>query len=258
MYKRQVYTNTDGSDTVEVSYSIPVNSNNSSIELLYRHQDSEVIESPFERLDIEANANTYQLSFRKPIMQTPWQTLSLGLSAIRRDSQTSILGENYPLSEGADDNGETKLSILQFFQDYELRGKNQVLAFNSQFNVGLGILDATVNSNEPDSQFLYWRGQGQWVRELAKNTLLVVGADMQLSPSNLVSLERFGLGGYRSVRGYRSDTRLTDNGMLGTIEVRLPVPWISGENRLFQVVPFIDGGVGWNSCLLYTSPSPRD
>ena len=64
---------------------------------------------------------------------------------------------------------------------------------NRIIHVGLGILDATVNSNEPDSQFLYWRGQRQWVRELAKNTLLVLGADIQLSPSNLVSLERYGL-----------------------------------------------------------------
>ncbi len=242
-----LYTNTDGSDTIEVSYSIPVNSSNGRIELFYRHRDNEVIESPFERLDIESNSNTYELAFRQPIVQTPRQELSLGLSATRRDSQTSILGTNFPLSEGADDNGETKLSILQFFQDYQLRGNNQVLAFNSQFNVGLGILDATVNSNEPDSRFFYWRGQGQWVRELAENTLLVVGADVQLSPSDLVPLERFGLGGYRSVRAYRQDTRLTDNGALGTVELRLPVPWISGENRLFQVVPFIDGGVAWNS-----------
>ncbi|MGD1806322.1 ShlB/FhaC/HecB family hemolysin secretion/activation protein [Dapis sp. BLCC M126] len=242
-----LYTNTDGSDMVEVSYSIPVNSSNGHIELFYRHRDNEVIESPFERLDIESISNTYKLSFRQPIVQTPRQNLSLGLSATRRDSQTSILGTNFPLSKGADDNGETKLSILQFFQDYQLREKNQVLAFNSQFNVGLGILDATVNSNEPDSRFFYWRGQGQWVRELAENTLLVVGADVQLSPSDLVPLERFGLGGYRSVRAYRQDTRLTDNGALGTVELRLPVPWISGENRLFQVVPFIDGGVAWNS-----------
>ena len=138
-------------------------------------------------------------------MQTPWQTLTLGLSAIKRDSQTSILGENYPLSEGADDNGETKLSILQFFQDYQLLGKNQVLAFNSQFNLGLGILDATKNNSEPDSRFFYWRGQGKWVRELVKNTLLVVGADIQLSSSDLVPRERFGLGGYRSVKAYRQD-----------------------------------------------------
>ncbi|MGD1700954.1 ShlB/FhaC/HecB family hemolysin secretion/activation protein [Dapis sp. BLCC M229] len=242
-----LYTNTDGSDTVEISYSLPVNSSNGRIELFYRRRDNEVIESPFERLDIESNSNTYELSFRQPIVQTPYQNLNLGLSATRRDSQTSILGTNFPLSEGADDNGETKLSIVQFFQDYQLRGDNQVLAFNSQFNVGLGILDATVNSNEPDSRFFYWRGQGQWVRELAENTLLVVGADVQLSPSELVPLERFGLGGYRSVRAYRQDTRLTDNGVLGTLELRLPVPWISGEKRLFQVVPFIDGGVAWNS-----------
>jgi len=242
-----LYTNTDGGDMVEVSYSIPVNSSNGRMELFYRHRDIMVVESPFERLDIESNSNTYKLSFSQPIMQTPWQTLSLGLSAIKRDSQTSILGENYPLSEGADDNGETKLSILQFFQDYQLLGKNQVLAFNSQFNLGLGILDATKNNSEPDSRFFYWRGQGKWVRELVKNTLLVVGADIQLSSSDLVPRERFGLGGYRSVKAYRQDTRLTDNGALGTVELRLPVPGISGKNRLFQVVPFIDGGVAWNN-----------
>ncbi|MCL2936058.1 MAG: filamentous hemagglutinin N-terminal domain-containing protein [Trichodesmium sp. MAG_R02] len=242
-----LYTNTDGSDMVEVSYAIPLNSSNGRIELFYRHRDNKVVESPFERLDIESNSNTYRLSFSQPIMQTPWQTLTLGLSAIKRDSQTSILGENYPLSEGADENGETKLSILQFSQDYQLRGKNQVLALNSQLNVGLGILGATKNSSEPDSRFLYWRGQGQWVRELAKNTLLVVGADLQLSPFDLVPKEQFGLGGYRSVRAYGQDTRLTDDGALGTVELRLPLPWISGKNRLFQVVPFIDGGVAWNS-----------
>ncbi|WP_237396866.1 ShlB/FhaC/HecB family hemolysin secretion/activation protein [Okeania sp. KiyG1] len=242
-----LYTNTDGSDLVELSYAIPVNSRNGRIEMFYRYQDNEVIESPFERLDIQSNSHTYELTFRQPIIQTPRQEFTVGLGATRRDSQTSVLGENFPLSEGANDDGETKLSILQFFQDYQLRGDNQVLALNSQFNIGLGILDATVNSDEPDSRFFYWRGQGQWVRSLATDTLLVVGADVQLSPSDLVPLERFGLGGYRSVRGYRQDTRLTDNGALGTVELRLPVPWVSGENRLFQVVPFIDGGVAWNS-----------
>ncbi|NEQ77773.1 MAG: filamentous hemagglutinin N-terminal domain-containing protein [Okeania sp. SIO2C9] len=242
-----LYTNTDGSDTVEVSYSIPVNSSNGRVELFYRHQDNEVIESPFERLDINSNSNTYKLAFRQPIVQTSRQRLSLGLGATRRDSQTSILGTNFPLSEGADDDGKTKLSIFQFFQDYQLRGDNQVLSLYSEFNLGVGILDATVNSNEPDSRFFYWRGQGQWVSQLAEDTLLVVGADVQLSPSDLVPLERFGLGGYRSVRAYRQDARLTDNGALGTVELRLPLPWISGENRLFQIIPFIDGGVAWNS-----------
>ena len=55
-----LYTNTDGSDMVEVSYSIPVNSSNGRIELFYRHRDNKVVESPFERLDIESNSNTYK------------------------------------------------------------------------------------------------------------------------------------------------------------------------------------------------------
>jgi len=241
------YANTDGSNTVDAFYSIPVNSRDGRIELSYRRQDNRVVEWPFERLDIESDSNTYEIAFRQPIVRTPRQEFSLGLAATRRDSQTSILGTNYPLSEGANDDGETNLSILRFFQEYQRRGDNQVFAAYSEFNLGLGIFGATVNSNEPDSRFFYWRGQGQWVRRLAEDTLFVVGADVQLSASNLVPKERFSLGGYRSVRGYRQDTRLSDSGAFGTVEVRLPIPGISGEDTLFQIVPFVDAGIGWNS-----------
>ena len=55
-----LYTNTDGSDMVEVSYSIPLNSSNGRMEIFYRHRDNKVVESPFKRLDIESNSNTYK------------------------------------------------------------------------------------------------------------------------------------------------------------------------------------------------------
>jgi hemolysin activation/secretion protein len=59
-------------------------------------------------------------------------------------------------------------------------------------------------------------------------------------------VEQFGLGGLESVRGYRQDLLLTDGGLFGSAELRLPLfraPKIKG---VMQIVPFLDVGTGWN------------
>ena len=240
------YGNTEGSDRLNASYSLPINARNGTLELAYYQQSSQVIEQPFDQVDITSDAKTYQLTFRQPIYQKPSQEFALGLTLARRESQTSILGENYPLSPGADDNGNTRLSIIRWFQDWLQRDRQQVIAARSEFSLGLGLFDATINQGAPDSQFFAWRGQGQWARRLGSDhTLLVVRGVAQLTPSDLVPMEEFALGGFGSVRGYRQDTRLTDNGVLLSAEVRLPV--ITGRNHSVQLVPFIDGGAGWNT-----------
>jgi len=49
-----------------------------------------------------------------------------------------------------------------------------------------------------------------------------------------------------SVRGYRQDLLLTDNGAIAIAEVRIPVWRVPKVKGLLQVAPFIDFGVGWN------------
>ena len=79
----------------------------------------------------------------------------------------------------------------------------------SQFNVGLDILDSSTNENPiPDSRFFAWRGQGQYVRRIGQNSLVVLRSDLQLATSSLVPLEQFSVGGIQSVRGYRQDALL--------------------------------------------------
>lgn len=116
----------------------------------------------------------------------------------------------------------------------------------SQFNVGLDVLDATINENGPDSRFFTWQGQGQWVRSLGPDSLLLVRGGVQLSTDSLLTLEQFGLGGQSTVRGYRQDQLLTDNGVLGSIELRLPVLREPTNDLLLQLTPFLDVGHGWN------------
>lgn len=70
---------------------------------------------------------------------------------------------------------------------------------------------------------------------------------MQLSPDDLVPLEQFGLGGIESVRGYRQDALLADNGAFVSAEVRLPIYRSRTRRTVLQLTPFIDAGVAWGS-----------
>lgn len=255
------YTNTDGSNGGDIKYTLPVNPRNGQLSLAFGLTNSHVLESPFDRLDISSKSRYYELSFRQPVIETPTEQLDLGITFSHQQSQTFLGVDNigpYPLSPGADEQGRTSTSTLRFFQQWTKRSNQQVLAFRSQFNLGLGILGATINNNgEPDSRFLSWQGQAQWVRQLAPDTLLLLNGNAQLSNTRLLGLEQFALGGQESVRGYRQDFLLKDNGLLGSAEVRLPILRASKIGGLLQIAPFIDVGTGWNSSGAPASNSPN-
>lgn len=243
------YNITEGSDGGDIDYTIPLNPYNGTLSLAASFSNSAVIEDPFDILDIDSDSELYELTLRQPVAQTPNQEFALGLTASHQRSQTFLgiddLGP-FPLSPGADEEGRTRVSALRFFQEWTKRSSQQVLAVRSQFNLGLGFLDATVNDEGPDSRFFSWQGQGQWVRSLGTDSLLLLRGSVQLSTDTLLTLEQFGLGGQSTVRGYRQNQLLTDNGVLGSLEFRFPVLREPTNDLLLQVAPFIDVGHGWN------------
>jgi len=249
------YSNTDGSNGLDGSYTLPLNPRNGTLSLGYGTTSSDVIEPPFNALDINGNSRYYELTLRQPLSQTPTQEFALGLTATRRESDisSSFLENLDPpvspsiLSQGADEEGRTRISALQFFQEWTSRNSREVIAARSQFSLGIGAFNATINDDGPDSRFLAWRGQAQWVRLLAPETLLLVRADVQLADSALVPLEQFGLGGQESVRGYRQDALLADNGAFASAEFRLPIYRTPQRQLVVQLAPFVDFGTAWNS-----------
>lgn len=241
------YTNTDGSNALDASYALPINPRNGTLSFSYGTTSSNVIEPPFDRIDINSDSRYYELTLRQPISQTPTEEFTLGLSATRRESETSLLDIPFPLALGADEEGRTRISALRFFQEWTRRNSREVIAARSQFSVGIGAFDATINETAPDSRFYAWQGQAQWVRLLARDTLLLLRTDVQLADRALVSLEQFSLGGIESIRGYRQDLLLTDNGAFASAEVRLPILRIPRLNGVLQVAPFFDVGTAWNS-----------
>ena len=250
------YSNTDGSDLFEARYALPLNARNGTLNFNYTTIDNKIVER-FENLNIEIDIRDWNVTYRQPIIQraTPdvTQELALSLTATRRYSDSQIDGEDFPLFIGADEEGKTRISALRFAQEWTERGRQQVLAARSQFSLGVDAFDATVNREEPDSRFLAWRGQLLYLRLLnrpADNAIgptLLLRSDVQLATASLLSLEQFSLGGQETVRGYRQNALLSDNGILASAEARLPIARVPSLDGTLQVAPFVDFGFAWNT-----------
>lgn len=84
------YTNTTGSNDVEARYTLPINPHNGTLEFSYNYTTSDVIEKPFDILDIEGTSQDFSLTLRQPIVETPNEEFALGLTASRRESEVDF------------------------------------------------------------------------------------------------------------------------------------------------------------------------
>lgn len=248
---RLAYANTDGSNQVNASYTIPVNGRNGTLGVNFSQVWSRVIEEPFDIINIRGVSRDLSLAYRQPILRSPNQEFALGFSVGRRESETFIRlpGEEQIRfrfdGSGADEEGRVRVTELKFAQEFTKRDQNTVLALRSEFALGIDAF-ATNNAEPPDGRFFLWRGQGQWVKRLAPDTLLLLRSNLQVADRPLPSLAQFGLGGGDSARGYRQDLLLVDNGVFGSAEVRIPVLRVARRKGILQIVPFLDVGHGWN------------
>lgn len=243
------YENTDGSNGVDLSYTLPVSPNGDILRFRVGYANSRVIDPNFQVLDISSSSFYYDLGYRHTLIETPTEELTLGLTLSHQQSQTRLGLDNigpFPLSPGADRDGITRITALRFSQQWTQRSQTHVLAFRSQFSLGLDWLNATVNPTGPDSRFLDWRGQGQWLQRFGPDTLLLLRGDAQLASHDLLSPEKFGLGGAQSVRGYGRDVLLRGSGVLLSAELRSPIARIPELDSTLQLIPFLDAGVAWN------------
>lgn len=254
---RLTYDNTDGSNQFGGGYSIPINSSDGTLSFNFRLAKNEIVQSPFEDLDIDIESLNYDFSWRQPVVQKATaevsQEFAFSITAARRESEGMIMDEPQPLTPGADEEGEIRTSVLSLGQEWLRRSRQQVFSARSQFNLGVDAFSTTVREEDPDSQFFSWRGQFSYLRLLGtpKNTAIgstiLLRSELQLSADPLVSTEQFSLGGATSVRGYRQDALLTDNGFSAGAELRLPIARLSKINATLQITPFIDFGTGWNA-----------
>ncbi|MEH2180711.1 ShlB/FhaC/HecB family hemolysin secretion/activation protein [Nostoc sp.] len=242
------HTLSGGSDVFDFSYQVPVNAMNGKVQIRAAFYRNEITEPPFDAFGIKANQDLYEINYRQPLIRSPKEEFALSLGFTYQDGQT-FLFDNLatPFGIGPDVNGVSRTSIIKFGQDYIRREPQGAWFLRSQFNFGVDILDATINNDPiPDGRFFSWLGQVQRVQQLSNNHLLLIQADLQLTPDSLLPSQQFVIGGGQSVRGYRQNIRSGDNGFRVAIEDRFTVQRNESGLSTIQLAPFLDMGAVWN------------
>jgi hemolysin activation/secretion protein len=239
---------TGGSNVFDFSYQIPVNAMDGKVRLRFAPNRNEITQEPFDQLGIKANQDVYDISYRQPIMRSPREEFALSFGFTHENGQTFLFDQlPTPFGIGPDVNGVSRTSVFKFSQDYIKRDPQGAWYLQSQFNLGTGLLDATINNNPiPDGRFFSWLGQIQRVQRLSQDHLLLLQAELQLTPDSLLPSQQFIIGGGRSVRGYRQNARSGDNGFRLTIEDRITVQRNEAGLSTIEVIPFFDLGTVWN------------
>jgi hemolysin activation/secretion protein len=252
------YGRSEGLDPLlDFRYSLPITARDTTVSLQYRKNTFAIVEPPFEELDIKSKSVIYTVALRHPVYRTLNTEMGFELIGERLSYKEFLLGERFSLTPGAQ-NGKSIVTALRFAQDFVYRTQNQVIAARSRFSFGVNALDATINHNgAPDSRFVAWLGQFQWVQRLGiLDSQLIFRSDMQLSDDSLMSLEQIVLGGRYSVRGYRETTMLRDRALITSLELRVPVIRNTRWADFMDFGPFVDFGRGWNRGR--STPTPQD
>ncbi len=237
------------SNVFDISYSLPVNAMNGTLQLRTVQNSNRITRSDLEPLGLEAESSYYLINFRQPIIRTLRQEVALSLGFEIQGGQTFLFNDTpFPFGIGPDANGVSRTRVLQFGQDWLRRDSQGAWLLRSQFNFGLGILGATTNPSPiPDGRFFSWLGQGQRLQRLGGDNFLLLRSELQLSPNSLLPFQQFVIGGGLSVRGYAQNARSGDNGFRFSAEGRFPVLRNQARTPVLQLAPFLDLGAVWNN-----------
>lgn len=229
-----------------VNYRFPMVAGH-GLEIGYRRTHGDVIEEPFEDLDIESRSDTWRFGTFHTLRDTLTQTVNLAFRLERRKTETELLGMPFSFSPGAEA-GVYRVTVLRAAQDLSWRGRQQALGFRSTVSFGLDAFDATKHQGGiEDGQFVSWLAQASWgYRFLESGLEIAARADLQLSNNPLLPVEQFSIGGDYSVRGYRRNQLIRDQGFVASLEARVPLKRTLEGRPILQLAVFADYGRGWN------------
>ncbi|MFZ9737939.1 MAG: ShlB/FhaC/HecB family hemolysin secretion/activation protein [Prochlorotrichaceae cyanobacterium] len=247
-----------GSQFYRLSYRAPLNVHGGTLRLQSELNRTEIVQPPFDAFDITGRSENYLVSLRQPLLFKPNQEFALSLGYSFQRNQTFIQDQGIAFNRGPEEDGSSRMSIVHFGQDYLYRGAQSIWALQSQLNWGTGLMDATVNSSDPDSQFLSWFFQAQNIQQINPLNIFISRLDLQLANDGLLNAEQFVIGGANSVRGYRQNLRSGDNGLYFSTENRIQAYRSITGRSLIQISPFVDLGYVWDQAKNTNEPSQNN
>ena len=242
--------------SLNATYAIPLTKYDTTFLAGYRYFNFKVVEDPFRPLDIKSETQIFTLSLRQPVYRTLTDEVAIAIVGEYEQNANTLLGTPFDFVNGMH-NGFGNVAALRFIQEWTHRTTQSVVSVRSRFSTGLDVFGATVNGapGAADGQFFSWLGQAEWLKRFESTRIELVNfLNMQLANDHVFPLEQIAVGGRYSVRGYRENTLLRDNGFIYQFETRFPV-WSSSEGFPYvQFCPFADVGHSWSAQGATASP----
>ena len=253
------YIASEGSNRYAGGFSLPVTDWGTQAFFHFDEGDSMVLEEPIRQLDIKSQVHSLEGGIAHMFINTLRQRLNLGVMLAVRENETTLLGKSFSFVPG-ESSGRNQATVWRMFQDYTQRWDNHALAIRSTFSVGMNALGATperpvqagfrsLYPQYQDSEFFAWLGQAQYAWRMFDNgSQFVLRGNAQFSDEPLLPLERIAVGGLNSVRGYRENQLVRDQGYSLSADFRLPIIGGAdpGATQRLTLIPFIDYGEAWN------------
>lgn len=235
--------------SIDASYLLPLNKYDTTLAAAYRYVNFKVIQDPFRSLDIKSETQIWTLSLRQPVYRTVTDEIALSVVGEYEQNANTLFGFPFDTVAGMK-NGFGNVAAVRFIQEWTHRTSGSVFAVRSRISTGIAALGATVNDTPgvPDGQFSSWLGQLQWLKQFESTRIEMLNlVNVQLANDRLFPLEQMSVGGRYSVRGYRENTLLRDNGAVYQFEVRFPLWSSSAGFPYVQFCPFADVGHSWSA-----------
>ncbi len=233
---------------IDVAYTLPLNRYDTTFTASYRRNDFVVVSDQFRFLDLNSESEIIGFTLRQPVYRTLTDELAVAITGERLYNKiTSALrcaGATALLIPGSSDTGVSAVSALRFIQEYVHRTATSRHRSTLPLFGGTGRAECHDQfrpplSPLPDGRFFSWLGQLQAVRRFDDwwGMQLLGQLNLQLTNDRLFPLEQIPLGGRFSVRGYRENTLIRDNGFLFSVESRFPLLRYASGEPLLAVCP---------------------
>ncbi len=166
----------------------------------------------------------------------------------RRISRSYLMDQPFSFSAGSV-NGRSEYTALRLTGDYLVRGVDRVFGLSLTGTQGLdGSRSDVPGAPTPKQHFRILLAQLNYAQRLSDKGLeLRARLSGQITDSVLYSGERFSAGGGTTVRGYRENLLLADNGLVASVELAQPISLSGRQGRggpfdwgAFTISGFVD------------------
>ena len=243
------YSRSAGGNLLVSRYNFPLDPR-TYLDFGYAYGSNTSVATPFNELDTVGTAQQFSVGVNRVLLSNyinGKSELTIRLGFKNQKTQEQILGFGFPVSQGADENGNTSTSLVNLTLDYEHIRRQQALFMRTSLNFGADVA-AETDPLFHNGQYFIWDADAIYSHKLPMGLLFVSKLSTQLADRPVVGADLFSIGGVSSVRGFRVDSGLGKNGVHGSIETVIPV--YKGKLGDLSLTPFVDAGYVWSDHII--------